>query len=126
MLSCWSAYNICVSIIILGAPRIVIRPKDQMVVAGNPVTFTCEALAYPPHSVTWLFNSSVYILSTSDTSDTAKYVINRDRSPPQQFGSLTVSNVQYEDRGLYQCTAVNNLGSVSVSATLTVHGESHA
>ena len=90
---------------------------------GSPVTFTCEAMAYPPHNVAWIFNSSVFLLSTNDTSDTAKYSINRNRSSPGQFGSLTVNNVKYVDHGLYQCTAVNNVGSVSASATLTVHGE---
>ena len=112
--------------IIIGAPTIVVRPNDQTVVAGNSVTFICQALAYPHHNVAWLFNNSVSLLSTNDTSDTPKYSINRDQSSPQQFGSLTVNNVQYEDRGLYQCTAVNNLGNVSASATLTVHGESYA
>ena len=110
---------------IIGAPTIVVQPLDQSVVAGNSVVFTCEALAYPLHHVAWLFNSSVHLLSTNDISDTTKYSINRNRSSPEQFGSLTVNNVQYEDHGLYQCTAVNSVGNVSASAALTVHGESN-
>ena len=86
------------------------------------MTFRCEALAHPLHEVVWRFNSS-YILGTNDTLDTAKYSINRDRSIPLQFGSLTVSNVQYSDRGVYQCIVINSVGSASASATLTVHGE---
>ena len=70
----------------------------------------------------WRFNGSI-VLSTNDTADTAKYSINRDRSIPLQFGSLTVSNVQYSDRGVYQCIAISEAGNASASATLTVQGE---
>ena len=86
------------------------------------MTFTCEAYSIDEYDVVWMFNSS-YILGTNDTSDTAKYSINRDQSIPLQFGSLTVNNVQYSDRGVYQCIAINSVGSASASATLTVHGE---
>ena len=101
---------------------LVVQPLDQTILDTASVTFQCEALAHPLHDVVWRFNGS-YILGTNDTADTAKYSINRDRSIPLQFGSLTVSNVQYSDRGVYQCIAVNSIGSVSASATLTVHGE---
>ena len=105
-----------------GPPRIFQGPRDQTIIDALNVTFRCEALADPVHSVVWSFNSSS-IITTNDTADTAKYSINRDRSIPLQFGSLTVSNVQYSDRGVYQCSAVNYVGSVSASATLTVQGE---
>ena len=89
------------------------------------MTFTCEpqASSIDEYDVVWMFNGSMYLLGTNDTSDTAKYSINRDRSIPLQFGSLTVNNVQYSDRGVYQCIAIISVGSVSASATLTVHGE---
>lgn len=109
--------------IIIGAPTFVIQPQDEVILASNAVNFTCEALAYPLHDVVWVYNGSVYLLATNDTSDTFKYSINRDRSVPQQFGSLKISNVQYSDHGIYQCTAVNSVGSVSAVATLTVHGK---
>ena len=109
--------------IIIGAPVFVVQPRDETVLASNAVNFTCEALAYPLHDVVWVFNGSVYLIATNDTSDTSKYSINRDRSVPQQFGSLTISKIQYSDHGLYQCIAINSVGSVSASATLTVHGE---
>ena len=104
-------------------PVIYKSPKDKTVLVNNIITFTCEAQGYPPHNVVWVFNTTVYLLGTNDTSDTAKYSINRDRSSPQQFGSLTVNDVQYSDRGVYRCIAINNVSSVSASATLTVHGE---
>ena len=106
-----------------GFPQIINWLQDQhTVIDTHKVTFMCEALAVPEHSVVWMFNSSV-IISTNDTSDKAKYSINGDRSSPKQFGSLTVKNVQYSDHGVYQCTAVNYIGNVSESVSLTVHGE---
>ena len=80
-------------------------------------------LAHPSHRVVWIFNTTVYLLGTNDTIDTPKYSIIRDRSSSTQFGSLTVNNVQYYDHGVYQCFAINSVGNVSASATLTVHGE---
>ena len=98
-------------------------PTNQTVVEGSDILFHCEALADPPHSVTWLLNDTQYLLSTNNVSDTGKYSINRDTSSQHFYGSLTVHNVQYGDRGTYNCTAMNYVGSVSATATLTVHGE---
>ena len=61
------------------------------------------------------------IISTTDM-DTAKYRINRDRSSAMDFGSLTVLDVRFSDRGIYSCTAGNSIGSVTAEADLTVYG----
>ena len=54
--------------------------------------------------------------------NTTKYRINRERST-MDFGSLTVLNVRFSDRGTYRCNASNDVGSVTASADLTVHGK---
>ena len=106
---------------ITGPPIFVNTPSNQSVVEGSDILFHCEALADPPHSVTWLLNDTQYLLSTDNASDTGKYSINRDISSQHLYGSLTVHNVQYGDHGY--CTAMNYVGSVSATAILTVHGE---
>ena len=73
----------------------------------------------------WTFNSESdgverMVIGTNASENTDKYSIVRDRG--EMFGSLTISDVQYEDRGTYNCTAYNTIGSVSASAVLTVHG----
>ena len=54
--------------------------------------------------------------------DTDKYRINRANGT-SNFGTLTVVNVNFEDRGTYSCNASNEIGFVGASTTLTVHGK---
>ena len=55
-------------------------------------------------------------------STSSKYSIVEDRNTTR-YGELTVMNVEYEDRGVYTCTATNSIGSVMESANLTVQGK---
>lgn len=41
------------------------------------------------------------------------------------FGALTISNVTFEDRGVYTCTYANVHGVSSTTAELTVQGLPH-
>ena len=95
-------------------------PVDQFVINdGSSAVFSCDALAEPNHNVSWTFvDSSGAII---DINDTIKYSIVSNRND-SRFGELTVMNVTYEDRGVYTCTAVNNIGAVNAFANLTVHG----
>ena len=99
-------------------------PSNQTIIDDHNVTFMCEAVADPPHNVSWLFNNTTPILTTEEAAESKKYSLNRDPSLVSLFGSLTVYNVQYEDRGVYQCTVNNYVDSITAMATLTVHGMS--
>lgn len=94
---------------------------------GSSAVFMCAALAIPPHDVYWTFtNASGYtsfIISTRDGMNTTEYQINNNVNGTN-FGTLTVSNVRYADRGVYTCNATNDIGSDLANATLTVHGKS--
>ena len=57
------------------------------------------------------------------TDSSSKYVIVDERSN-SRFGELTVMNVEFGDRGVYTCSAANDVGTVSALANLTVHGMS--
>ncbi len=96
-----------------------------MIIDGNSVTFQCEVFAFPEHQTSWTFTDTegvtMEIMST-DSNDTEKYSVERDREDRGEFGQLTVMNVQYGDRGTYSCTAQNPQGSRTANATLTVHG----
>ena len=110
---------------LLGPPRIVSPPSDDVIIDGDSASFVCEAIAFPSHEVNWTFTSGSdgverMVIGTNVSEDTDKYSIVSDREG--MFGSLTISDVQYEDRGTYKCTAYNTIGNVSASAVLTVHG----
>ena len=113
----------------LGPPVISTPPEDQFVINnGSSAMFTCGALAIPPHEVYWIFTNASgvtsQIISTMDNMDTTDYQINRDMNNTDCFGTLTVTDVRYMDRGVYTCNATNEIGSDLANATLTVHGKS--
>ncbi len=84
------------------AITIAAAPQDQTDNAGDTVTFTVLALGTAPLTYQWQFNG------TNVTGATAL--------------SLTLTNVQVADAGLYQVVVANGAGSVtSHAATLTVN-----
>ena len=88
--------------------------------------FTCGALAIPPHQIYWTFTNTdgveTPVISTVDGMNSSKYQIN-SANGTMGFGTLTVADVRYEDRGTYACNATNDIGSDFANATLTVHGK---
>ena len=107
---------------ITGKPIIVAPPVDQFTINdGSSAVFECDALADPEYTVSWTFTNNTGAV-TEIVNDSSKYSIVFNRSITM-FGELTVMNVDYEDRGVYTCTATNSIGSDRASANLTVHGE---
>ena len=104
-----------------GPPRIIQPPANLTAINGSNVSFACQAVADPQHNITWEFNGTT-IITTYNSSNTSQYSINRENGT-SRFGTLTIYSITYEDRGSYQCTAVNYVGEVSATATLVVHGE---
>ena len=109
-------------LIFSGVPTIATPPSNQFTINdGSSATFFCDALAFPEHTISWTFtNKSGVVIEI--VSDGNKYSIVANRGTTR-FGELTVMNVDYEDRGVYTCTATNSIGSDRASANLTVHGE---
>ena len=109
-------------LIFTGVPVIINPPLDQFTINdGSSATFLCDALVAPEHAISWTFTNKSGVV-TDIVSDGNKYSIVANRGTTR-FGELTVMNVDYEDRGLYTCTATNSIGSDKGSANLTVHGE---
>ena len=112
-----------------GPPVISETPSNQFVINnGSNAVFVCYARASPLHQISWTFTNasgvqSPLINTLSSDSDTTKYSINRERDNDRSFGSLTVYDVRFSDRGTYTCNVSNSIGSVSSAADLTVHGE---
>lgn len=67
-------------------------------------------------------NTARMIISTSSPNPNMKYLIN-DTVNTTSFGTITITNLQYSDRGIYTCVAANTHGTVSAGATVNVHGK---
>jgi sugar lactone lactonase YvrE len=84
------------------APAIAAQPQSVTVTAGESATFTVAASGQPAPTCQWLFNGSAISGATSST--------------------LSITNAQYANAGIYTVTVKNIVGTVtSNQATLTVN-----
>ena len=67
-------------------------------------------------------DNTAVIISTSSPDPNMKYLID-DNITSASFGTLTITNLQYSDRGMYTCTVANTRGAVSAEAMVNVHGK---
>ena len=111
----------------LGPPDIVEGPSDVIEIDDNDVTLVCNAIALPQHNITWMFlrtttDNATMIINTSSPDPNMKYLIN-DIVNTTSFGTLTITDLQYSDRGIYTCIAANIHGAVTADAMVNVHGK---
>ena len=114
----------CLLTCMLGPPDIVVGPTSTIEIDDNDVTLVCNAIAFPQHNITWMFqrintDNARMIISTSSPDPAMKYLIDDNVS----FGTLTITNLQYSDRGMYTCIAANTRGAVRAKAMVNVHGK---
>jgi len=121
----------------VGPPDIIDVPVDTIEIDDNNVTLICISFGFPQHNITWMYQrmrSDVgRDIISSDTN--MKYLINNTVNTTSIgsltdaltiiFNSLTISNLQYDDRGIYTCVANNSRGSVSADAMVNVHGKDY-
>ena len=85
-------------------------PSNQTVVSQSTVRWRCTAEGKPSATITWSRNGE-------HVDGTPSLLISHDGS------ELTLRNVSRSDSGEYSCTATNDIGMHTVSATLEVHGK---
>ncbi|XP_019853400.1 PREDICTED: hemicentin-1-like [Amphimedon queenslandica] len=102
-----------VVISVAGPPAIISGPVNQKRIEGDSVTFSCFATGDPIPEVTWRFNNSLIL--TNNT----KYSIG-DITEGIEFGSLTINDLNYFDKGTYECTASNVNGTSSLDVLLEI------
>ena len=114
------------SFFLLATPRITSPPQNQTVNIGGSstpinVTFTCATYAIPVPTITWQHTTTTgrpVNISSDQRISIDSNVFNYNRT-----STLTISDVQFTDRGQYTCTAANDRSSENATAVLTVIGE---
>ncbi|GLH09012.1 Neuroglian [Gryllus bimaculatus] len=89
-------------------PYLIRGPSDAVALAGGSVEFQCRVGGDPPPDVLWRRTAG------GGGMPLGRVHILDDRS-------LRLENVEPEDEGEYSCEADNDVGTVTASATLTVH-----
>ena len=97
-----------------GYPHFVTGPSNKVVTENSSVQFTCIIEGDPAPHVEWTTPSGTVLTLLSQPSGDIRVLTNNSLSIPM----VTVMNA-----GAYTCTAVNNIGRQSISATLTVLGK---
>ncbi|NXO08792.1 HMCN1 protein, partial [Oriolus oriolus] len=89
-------------------PVITVEPVGTVLEAGATAVLDCQARGEPPPAISW--------------SRQGQPVLGDDRVTLLPNGSLRIAALQREDTSEYECVARNLLGSVLVTAPLTVQG----
>ncbi|XP_037072033.1 LOW QUALITY PROTEIN: roundabout homolog 1-like [Pollicipes pollicipes] len=87
-------------------PHLLRAPTDATVLVGDSVDLACQVAGDPPPSVYW-------------RRQDARMPV--DRINVLQDKTLRIEQVRPQDEGTYVCEADNRVGSVTASATVTVH-----
>lgn len=88
-------------------PHFIAKPSSSMTVKEKQnVTLTCRAAGFPPPVITWYKDGDI---------------IGQERRHFRKR-NLEMKEIQFEDRGIYTCTAENLLGRVQLSVNITVKG----
>lgn len=91
-----------------GPPVITVEPVGTVLEAGATAVLDCQARGEPPPAISW--------------SRQGQPVLGDDRVTLLPNGSLRIAPLHREDTSEYECVARNLLGSVLVTAPLTVQG----
>ncbi len=89
-------------VLILEPLQIDIKPKLHTARANEHVAFICELTGGSTHSFTWLHNGRII--------------------PSATGSSLSISNVEAKDSGMYQCFAKLNKKALQATAELRLSG----
>lgn len=98
------------------APELVERFTEQLIRPASVVTLKCSATGVPAPLFVWTLDALP--LPVSEKFHIEEY-IDKDGNA---VSYVSVSKVQVEDGGLYQCAAVNKAGRVVHAARVNVYG----
>ena len=89
-------------------PNIVTPPRDVRSPVGSNIQLECNAIGHPVPTITW-YKANSLLLPFQNT----RYVFLRN-------GNLQIFEVEFSDRGLFECIAENSAGSTNAYITISV------
>ena len=109
-------------------PVITVPPTNLTVVSPDSATLNCTAIAKPRAVIQWTINNGMVLTGTmgkftiTDTTEGDCIISN----PPSECvitSILDIADTIPNDSGEYVCTAINDAGNDTASASLTVYGK---
>ena len=93
------------------APYFSLPLSDQFLDVGGTVDLRCEAIGKPTPSYKW-YRDCIDILTVSEPRYTVSAAGNK----------LTITNLKMEDSHTFQCSAINQFGTLFTTANIRVLG----
>ncbi|KAJ8934270.1 hypothetical protein NQ314_013480 [Rhamnusium bicolor] len=107
------------SVIFACIPEIVDPiPFTQIEATSSNVTLTCKVKGEPTPDVDWMNNG--HIIERDPRKNKQKYITFKNTIYGYTWNNLTITNVNYRDRGDYKCIAKNPGGEHEINVTLVV------
>ncbi|KAL1417827.1 hypothetical protein MTO96_006084 [Rhipicephalus appendiculatus] len=94
----------------------VFYPEEKVVVAEDEISLICQAKGHPKPEIHWEHNE--LLISNLNTSLDQRYIF-------VAGGELKIPVAESRDAGVYRCTAENQAGKDTRTATVTVHVPPH-
>jgi basigin len=107
-------------IVITGKPDIIgPETKSKNMMEGDSVTLTCDAVGQPAPEIAWKRVKDEEAASVKRISeDDDRYSIGTFQGLPG--GKLSITDLKFDDRAHYVCTATNQLGAANFTVNLRV------
>ena len=93
---------------VLVTPEILTPSRDVRAPFGSNIQLECNVIGHPTPTITWYHANSLI-----DTVRNVRYVM-------LQNGNLQIFDVNFADRGLYECIAENSAGDDRIYSTVSV------
>ncbi|XP_018566482.1 leucine-rich repeat-containing protein 24 [Anoplophora glabripennis] len=94
------------------------KPLAQIEATYSNITLTCKVKGDPIPDVDWVNNG--HIIERDPRKSKQKYITFKNTTDGYTWNNLTITNVNYRDRGEYKCIAKNPGGEDETNITLIV------
>ena len=95
-------------------------PSTHIEATTSNVTLTCRVLGDPQPDVNWVWVSNGKIIEKDPRQNTQRFITSKRKVGDYTWNNLTITNVNYRDKGEYKCVATNPGGVDEKNVSLIV------